>query len=66
MVAAHYAKMAAGVGKLTLLDVLDPGAENTEGNVVFLLAGDGARVTADAAVMINDETVAQFACSTER
>jgi hypothetical protein len=61
MVATHHAEMAAGVRKLTLFDVLDPGAEDAERNIVLFLAGDRARVTADTAIMIDYEAVPQFA-----
>jgi hypothetical protein len=61
MVAAHHAEMAAGVRKLTLFDVLDPGTENAKRDVVLFLASDCARVTADTAVVINYEAVPQFA-----
>jgi hypothetical protein len=66
MVATHHAEMAAGMRKLTLFDVLDPGAEDAKRNVVFFLASDCARVTADTAVVIDYEAVSQFASLSSR
>jgi hypothetical protein len=59
MIAAHHAEMAAGVWKLTFFDVLDPGAENAERDVVLLLARDRARMATDTAVVIDYEAVPQ-------
>ena len=58
VIAAHHAKMTAGLGKFALLYVFDPGPKDPDRNVVFLFAGNRASVTTDAAVVINDETVA--------
>jgi hypothetical protein len=60
MVAAHHAEMAAGVRKLTFFNVFDPGAEDAERDVMLFLAGDRARMTPDAAVVIDYEAVPQF------
>jgi hypothetical protein len=60
MVATHHAEMAAGVRKLTFFNVLDPGAEDPERDVMLFLAGDRARMTPDAAVVIDNEAVPQF------
>ncbi len=46
--------------KLALLDVLDPRAEDADRYAMLFLAGDRAGVTADAAVVIDYEAVAQF------
>ncbi len=60
MIAAHHAEMAAGMRKLPFFDVLDPGAEDADRDVVLFLAGDRAGMTTDTAVVIDYETVAQF------
>lgn len=60
VVAAKDGEMALCVWKLAFLDVFDPGAIHSDRNVVFLLAGDRAGMAADAAVLVNDETVAQM------
>jgi hypothetical protein len=68
MVAAHHAEMAAGVGKFPLLDVLDPGAEHADWDVVLFFASDGAGMATDAPVVVNYEAVAQldFSARAER
>jgi hypothetical protein len=68
MIAAHHAEMAAGVGKFSLFDVFDPGAEHAHRDVVLFFTGNGAGVTTDAAVVIDYEAVAQldFSARAER
>jgi hypothetical protein len=43
-----------------LFDILDPGAINTHRDVVFFFTGNRAGVTADAAILIDDKSVAHF------
>ena len=57
VIAAENAKVPAGMGKLAFLDVLHPGSKHTHWNLVFLLAGYGAGVTTDAAVLVDDKAV---------
>ena len=59
MVATEDGKCAAGVGPCTLFDVLDPRAVNTQGNLVFGLAGNRAGVTPDAHVLVYDKAIPQ-------
>jgi hypothetical protein len=63
MVAAHHAKMAAGVREFALLDVLDPRAENADWDVVLLLASYRAGVTANTTVVIDYKAIAQRVAS---
>jgi hypothetical protein len=58
MIATQYGEMTPGVRVVSLLDILDPSAIHAKRNVVLLLAGDRAGVTADAAVLIDHEAVA--------
>lgn len=60
VVAPHYAEMARSVRKLALFDVLDPGAENTNWDLVFFLTGDRTGVTPDATVLIDDKSVSHL------
>src|SRR5262249_39058673 len=46
MVAAENRKVPPRRGELPDLDVFDPGAEHSQGNIVLGLAGGGARMTA--------------------
>src|SRR5262249_24691215 len=57
VVAAQHREMAAHFGEAPLLDVLDPGPEAADRDVVLLLARDRAGVAADAASMVDDEAV---------
>jgi hypothetical protein len=66
MIATHYAEMAAGVWKLPLFDVLNPGAEDADRNVVLFLACDRARMTPDTTIVINYESVPQLHTPEER
>jgi len=58
VVTAKDGEMALCVWKLAFLDVFDSRAVDSERDVVLFLAGDGARMAADAAVVIDDEAVA--------
>ena len=60
MIATVDEKIAARVGKLALFDIFDPGAIYAERDVVFFFAGHRARMTADATVVVDDETVAHY------
>lgn len=55
MIASHYGKQTARVGKCTLFDIFDPRAVNADGHFVFGLAGDGTRMAADALSVIYNE-----------
>jgi hypothetical protein len=57
VVAAIDQKITPRVGKLALLNILDPGAVDADGNVVFGFAGDGAGVAADAFSLVYDKGV---------
>ena len=58
VVAPQDREQPAAVGVLTLLDVLQPGAVDAEGHLVLGLAGNGARMAADAAVLVDEEAEA--------
>jgi hypothetical protein len=60
MVTSKYGKMAAGIWKFPLLDVLHPCPIYTNGNIVLFLARDRAGVTANTAILVYDKTVAHF------
>ena len=60
MIAAQHREMTPGVGIATLFNIFDPGAIHAERDVVFFLAGHRARMTADATVVVDDETVAHY------
>ena len=50
-------KMAAHVGALTHFDSLHPHAVHAEGDVVLILAGGAARMTADALRLVDDPVI---------
>jgi hypothetical protein len=52
--------MAAGFRKFALFDVLHPCSIYADGNIVLFLARDRAGMTANAAVLVYNEAVAQF------
>ena len=58
VVAPQYGEMSLRVRKFALLDVFDPCAVNTNRDIVLFFAGNRAGMTANAAVLINDKTVA--------
>ena len=60
VVAPHHPEVAGGVGKLTLFDMLDPGAKNTNRHLVFLFARDRAGVTPDTPVLVDDKSVSHL------
>ena len=57
VVAAVNGERTARIGERSLLHVLDPGAVDPQGDVVFRLAGHRAGVTADAAAIVDDKSV---------
>ena len=59
VVAPHHAEVAFGVRPRPLLDVLHPGAVHAKRHLVLGLAGNGAGVTPDARILIDDEAVAR-------
>jgi hypothetical protein len=58
MIAAQHGEVAAGIGIAALFNVFNPRAIYTDGDVVLFLARDGAGVTADAAVLVDEKSVA--------
>ena len=60
MIAAQHREVTPRVGITALFNIFDPGAIYAERNVVFFLAGNRARMTADATVLVDDETVAHY------
>src|SRR5260370_361757 len=66
VVAAHDAEVAPGVREHPLLDVLHPRAVHPERDLVLLLAGHRAGVTADALALVDDEAVSHVSGSPRR
>lgn len=64
VVAPHHAKMARSARKFALLDVLDPGAKDTDRDLMFLFARHRAGVTTDTAVLIDDKSVSHLSTFT--
>jgi hypothetical protein len=60
VITAQHGEMAPRVGIVTLFYVFDPGAVNTNGNIVFFLACDRTRMATDAAVLIDEKSVAHL------
>jgi hypothetical protein len=58
MVTSHHAEVAPGLGELAGLHVFHPGSEDSDGDLVFLLARHCAGVAADASILVNNEPVA--------
>ena len=57
MIATLHGKHTPGIGKFPFLDVFDPSPIDADRQIVFLLAGDRAGVTADALAVVDDEAV---------
>ena len=57
MIAALHIEKTPRVGKLALLDVLDPRAVNADRHFVLGLARDSTRVAADTLSVVDDEAV---------
>ena len=60
MVASHHREEPLRVGPGPFFYVLDPGSVDPEWDVVLCFAGNGARVTADTARLVDDESVFQM------
>jgi hypothetical protein len=60
VVAPHHSEVTGGMGKLALLDMLDPSAKYTNRHLVLLFARDRAGVTANATILIDDESVSHL------
>src|SRR5260370_596382 len=57
VVTSQHAEMAAGMGKLTFFDVLDPSAKHAQRNLMFLFACHGTGMAANTSILVNDESV---------
>jgi hypothetical protein len=55
VVAPHYGKQPACIGKSSLFDVFDPGAVYSDRHFVLGLARDGTRMAADTLSVIDNE-----------
>ena len=60
MIAPHHPKVTRCMRELALFDVFYPGTKNANGDLVFLFTRNGARVAADAAVLIDDKSVSHL------
>ena len=60
VITAQHRKVTPRVGIYTLLDVLDPSTINSHRNIVFFFTGDGASVTTDAAMLIDEKSVTHY------
>src|SRR5581483_5709956 len=60
VIAAQHREVPPRVRVAALLDVFDPRAIHADGDVVLLLAGQRAGMTADAAVLVDDKPVAHY------
>jgi hypothetical protein len=58
MVTSHHAEVAPGLGELASLYVFHPRSEDSDGDLVFLLARHRAGVTADTSILVDNEPVA--------
>lgn len=63
VVAPHDAHLTSRIGILTLFYIFDPGSKLTDGNGMFGLAGNGARVAADAGPLVNCESISHRSTS---
>src|SRR5215472_16081770 len=61
VIAASDLKVAPGLREDPLLDILDPGAVNAERDLVLRLTRGGARMTADALAVVDQEGVVHLA-----
>src|SRR5207245_11046568 len=57
VIAAHDGEVAPRIRERPLLDVLDPGAVDSERHLVLFLAGDRTGVAANALPLVDHETV---------
>jgi hypothetical protein len=58
VVTSQHAEVALGLGELASLYVFHPRSEDSDGDLVFLLARHRAGVTADTSILVNNEPVA--------
>ena len=58
LVATHDRKVSSGVRELALFDVFNPSAIYTQGDIVFALTRDGARVAPNASLAIEKKSEA--------
>jgi hypothetical protein len=57
MIATQDREVAPSIRISAFLNVLDPSAIHTERNIMFFLTSHGARMAADAPVLIDDKAV---------
>jgi hypothetical protein len=57
VIAAQDGKMPADVGERPLIDAFDPCSKAAERDLVLGFAGNGARMAADAATIVDDKTI---------
>jgi hypothetical protein len=57
MVATSDLKMAASIGKASLLDIFHPGSVDTQRNLILALTCCRASVASNTLAIIDDETV---------
>ncbi len=60
MIAAQHGEVPPRVRIMSFFDVFNPGPVNTDGDIVFFFAGYGARMTADATVLVDEKSVAHL------
>jgi len=60
VITSHDAEVAAGVRELAFLNILHPGAKDTDRHLVFLFARHRTGVTANTSVLINYKAVAHL------
>jgi len=60
VVAPHHPEVARCIRELPLFNVLYPGTENTNWDLVFLLARNRAGMTPNTTVLIDDESVSHL------
>ncbi|GAC1396902.1 MAG: hypothetical protein NVSMB49_01800 [Ktedonobacteraceae bacterium] len=57
MIAAIDQEIAARIGELPAFDVLDPGAVDTDGDIMFSLTRNGASMTSDTLALVDNKCV---------
>ena len=63
MITAGYLEMTAHIGESAGLDILHPGAVDSQRHFVFTFAGGGAGVAANAFTIVDDEAVIFRVCA---
>jgi hypothetical protein len=58
VVTSHHAEVSPGLGELAGLHVFHPGSEDSDGDLVFFLAGNRTGVAADTSILVDNEPVA--------